>query len=40
MIELVHHPLGVEDAEGKKVELPHHPQSLKWSLRPGFGPEA
>jgi hypothetical protein len=38
MIELVHHPLGVEDSEGKKVELPHDPKSLKWSLRPGFGP--
>jgi hypothetical protein len=40
MIELVHHPLGVEDSEGKKVELPHDPKSLKWSLRPGFGPSA
>jgi catechol 2,3-dioxygenase-like lactoylglutathione lyase family enzyme len=39
-IELVHHPLGVEDSEGKKVELPHDPKSLKWSLRPGFGPSA
>ena len=40
MIELVHHPLGVEDSEGKKVEFPHDPKSLKWSLRPGFGPAA
>jgi catechol 2,3-dioxygenase-like lactoylglutathione lyase family enzyme len=40
MIELVHHPLGVEDSAGNKVELPHDPQSLKWRLRPGFGPAA
>jgi catechol 2,3-dioxygenase-like lactoylglutathione lyase family enzyme len=40
MIELVHHPLGLEDSEGHKVELPHNPKSLKWSLRPGFGPSA
>jgi catechol 2,3-dioxygenase-like lactoylglutathione lyase family enzyme len=40
MIELVHHPLGLEDSEGHKVELPHSPKSLKWSLRPGFGPSA
>lgn len=40
MIELVHHPLGVEDSAGNPVELPHGPQSLKWRLRPGFGPAA
>lgn len=40
MIELVHHPLGVEDAEGRKVELPHDPKSLKWSLHPEFDPAA
>lgn len=40
MIELVHHPLGVEDSEGNKVELVHHPKSLKWTMRPGFGPSA
>jgi catechol 2,3-dioxygenase-like lactoylglutathione lyase family enzyme len=39
-IELVHHPLGIEDSQGNKVELPHDPQSLKWRLRPGFGPAA
>jgi catechol 2,3-dioxygenase-like lactoylglutathione lyase family enzyme len=39
-IELVHHPLGAEDAQGNKVELPHDPESLKWRLRPGFGPAA
>jgi catechol 2,3-dioxygenase-like lactoylglutathione lyase family enzyme len=40
MIELVHHPLGVEDSEGDKVELVHDPRSLKWTMRPGFGPTA
>jgi catechol 2,3-dioxygenase-like lactoylglutathione lyase family enzyme len=40
MIELVHPPLGLEDSAGKKVELLHDPKSLKWSLRPGFGPSA
>jgi catechol 2,3-dioxygenase-like lactoylglutathione lyase family enzyme len=40
MIELVHHPLGLEDSAGKKDELLHDPKSLKWSLRPGFGPSA
>jgi catechol 2,3-dioxygenase-like lactoylglutathione lyase family enzyme len=40
MIELVHHPLGVEDSEGNKVELVHDPRSLKWTMRPGFGPTA
>jgi catechol 2,3-dioxygenase-like lactoylglutathione lyase family enzyme len=40
MIELVHHPLGVEDSEGNKVNLVHDPRSLKWAMRPGFGPSA
>jgi catechol 2,3-dioxygenase-like lactoylglutathione lyase family enzyme len=40
MIELVHHPLGVEDSAGNKVELVHDPRSLKWTMRPGFGPAA
>ena len=40
MIELVHHPLGVEDSSGNKVELVHDPGSLKWTMRPGFGPSA
>jgi catechol 2,3-dioxygenase-like lactoylglutathione lyase family enzyme len=39
-IELVHHPLGAEDSQGNKVELPHDSKSLKWRLRPGFGPTA
>jgi catechol 2,3-dioxygenase-like lactoylglutathione lyase family enzyme len=39
-IELVHHPLGVEDSEGNKVELRHDAKSLKWIMRPGYGPSA
>ena len=38
MIELVHHPLGVKDSAGNKVELLHDPGSLTWTRRPGFGP--
>ena len=38
MIELVHHPLGVKDSAGNKVELRHDPGSLTWIRRPGFGP--
>ena len=40
MIELVHHPLGVQDSEGNKVELVHDPKSLTWTRLPGFGPSA
>ncbi len=40
MIELVYHPLGVEDSTGHKVELVDDPKSLKWAMRPGVGPSA
>ena len=40
MIELVHHPLGVQDSAGHKVELHHDPGSLTWTRLPGFGPSA
>ena len=40
MIELVHHPLGVQDSAGHKVELLHDPGSLTWTRLPGFGPSA
>jgi catechol 2,3-dioxygenase-like lactoylglutathione lyase family enzyme len=40
MIELVYHPLGVEDSTGHKVELVDDPKSLKWAMRPGIGPSA
>ena len=40
MIELVHHPLGVQDSTGNKVEMLHDPKSLTWTRLPGFGPAA
>ena len=44
MIELVYHPLGLEDSHGKKVELMHESQ-VRWTQIPGFvasayGPQA
>jgi catechol 2,3-dioxygenase-like lactoylglutathione lyase family enzyme len=36
MIELVHHPLGMEDSQGHKVEMAHDPQGLRWTQIPGF----
>ena len=33
MIELTHHPLGMEDSRGNKVEVMRG--GLRWSLRPG-----
>ena len=36
LIELVHHPLGLEDSTGSKVELVHDPNSLTWSKRPEY----
>ena len=37
-IELVQHPLGLQDSKGNKVELRHDPGSLTWTRLPGFGP--
>jgi catechol 2,3-dioxygenase-like lactoylglutathione lyase family enzyme len=37
-IELVHHPLGLKDSQGKVVALVHDPHSLTWARRPGYGP--
>ena len=37
-IELVQHPLGLKDSQGKKVEVVHDPDSLTWARLPGFGP--
>ena len=34
MIELVHHPLGMQDARGNAVALPQA-EGLRWTLRPG-----
>ena len=38
MIELVQHPLGLNDSKGKAVDLVHDPKSLTWARLPGFGP--
>ena len=35
LIELVYHPLGIEDSGGKPVEVAHDPQ-LRWTQIPGF----
>ena len=35
MIELVYHPLGIEDSRGQKVEVAHDAQ-LRWTQIPGF----
>jgi catechol 2,3-dioxygenase-like lactoylglutathione lyase family enzyme len=40
MIELVHHPLGLEDSTGSAVEVAHDPQGLRWRQIPGFVPSA
>jgi len=36
MIELVHHPLGLEDSNGRAVEVAHDAQALRWAQLPGF----
>ncbi len=38
MIELVQHPLGLNDSKGQKVELVNDPNSLTWARLPGYGP--
>ena len=35
MIELVHHPLGLEDSRGEKAAVPHDVQ-LRWTQLPSF----
>ena len=35
LIELVHHPLGLEDSHGRKVEVAHDPKGLRWVQLPG-----
>ena len=37
MIELVQHPLGLNDSKGKKVEVVHDPHNLTWARHPGYG---
>lgn len=36
MIELVCHPLGLEDSKGNKVEVAHDPQGVRWTQIPDF----
>ena len=36
MIELVYHPLGLEDAQGNKVELADNKKGLRWAQKEGF----
>ena len=36
VIELVYHPLGLEDVEGKRVELPDTSKRLRWKQKDGF----
>jgi hypothetical protein len=35
MIELVYHPLGLEDAAGNLVDVGHNAPGLRWRQRPG-----
>jgi catechol 2,3-dioxygenase-like lactoylglutathione lyase family enzyme len=36
LIELVSHPLGLENSRGKKVEVVHDAQGVRWTQLPGF----
>lgn len=36
MIELVYHPLGLEDSQGQPVEVAHDATALRWTQIPGF----
>jgi hypothetical protein len=36
MIELVYHPLGLEDSQGTTVEVVHDLQGLRWTQIPHF----
>ena len=36
MIELVCHPLGLEDSKGNKVEIADDPQGVRWAQQPDF----
>ena len=36
LIELLSHPLGLEDSEGKAVELPDPSKGLRWKQKEGF----
>ena len=36
MIELVQHPMGLEDADGNKLEVPHYSESPQWRRFPEY----
>jgi catechol 2,3-dioxygenase-like lactoylglutathione lyase family enzyme len=36
LIELVHHPLGLEDSQGRPIERTHDVPGLRWTQIPGF----
>ncbi len=36
MIEIVYHPLGLEDSEGKKAVVADDAKGLRWTQIPGF----
>ena len=36
IIELVYHPLGLEDSQGKGLDLTSDPQNVRWAQIPGF----
>ena len=36
MIELVYHPLGLEDSRGNKFEIPDDPQGVRWGQQADF----
>jgi hypothetical protein len=40
MIELVYHPLGLEDSKGNTVEVADDPQGVRWTQQPDFVAEA
>ena len=36
MIELVYHPLGLEDSKGNKIDIADDPQGVRWTQQPDF----
>jgi hypothetical protein len=40
MIELVYHPLGLQDATGNQVDAAHNASGLRWRQIPGFVQQA
>jgi hypothetical protein len=40
MIELVYHPLGLEDSKGNRLEIADDPAGVHWGQQPGFVAEA